>query len=75
MIKNKFIILWHNGEWDNGEDTLEGTIAYVRSGERWNNYGHRGATVIEPNGMSYVITNETRERFQMLSIPKHDKQP
>ena len=62
-MKSKLWIHWIGvGEYDEGEETLQETIEYIKCGNRWDNYGRCGAEIIEGKTL-YSISHGIDERF------------
>lgn len=64
--ENSILILWHSrhgGEWLQLEQlncTLEDAIRYVKSEDRYKNYGNNGATIIQAKKL-YNISEQPKE--------------
>lgn len=58
-----YYILYNNGEWCEGEDTLDKTTSYLKESNRYENYGHNGARIIEGR-IAYSIGKKTVERWE-----------
>jgi hypothetical protein len=60
-VKGSFIVLYNDGEYEIITGTFDETIQYVKADRRYNNYGHKGATIVGYRKM-YTINDESVER-------------
>ena len=60
-VKDNFVILYHNGEYEVFIGTLEQAIKYVKYDDNYQNYGHLAATIIGYRKM-YTIKDEVVEK-------------
>jgi hypothetical protein len=59
-MKKEIVILYHNGEYDMFEGSLDDAIDYLKCDSRYKDYGRGGATILEGKEI-YSISDEPKE--------------